>query len=365
MTTRDARSADTGLHRILVVDDEEIVLVALRDTLRREGYEVVTASDAMQGLEALRQAAFSVILTDHQMPLMTGLEFLAQAKRIQPDATRILITAVLSPTTVIGAINKGEIYRFIVKPWLREELLATVSNAVQRYEMICSQAILQAATLAMNEELKLLNKSLEEQIAREAAQNQQLVELNQALSRNLQPSVSFCLHVLETFYPALGTQARRVLAISQAMATALRLSQDQRQTLELSASLHDIGLVSIPRQLIRRWRRGEALSHDERILIERHPVLGQELVRFASPLADVGLVIRAHHERWDGTGYPDRLAGQNILWLGRLLAVAVSYAQSTHPEADKIQALQADCGRAFDPEAVEVLLRSPPQATAS
>ena len=123
-------------HQILVVDDEEIVLVALRETLVRQGYRVVATSNALEATELLRQQAFAVILTDHQMPVLTGLEFLAQVKEIQPEATRILITAVLNLSTVIDAINKGEIYRFIVKPWLREELLATVKNAVQRYELI-------------------------------------------------------------------------------------------------------------------------------------------------------------------------------------------------------------------------------------
>ena len=106
------------MKRVLILDDEEIVLVGLRDTLRREGYEVVTAESALTGLEALKAAPFAVIITDQQMPWMTGLEFLSQAKQIQPEATRVLITAVLDLETVVDAINEGEIYRFIIKPWL-------------------------------------------------------------------------------------------------------------------------------------------------------------------------------------------------------------------------------------------------------
>jgi response regulator RpfG family c-di-GMP phosphodiesterase len=113
----------------------------------------------------LKEQAYSVVITDHQMPMLTGLEFLAQVKQMQPDATRILITAVLNLATVIDAINKGEIYRFIVKPWLREELIVTVKNAVQRYELICKNQMLQVTTLAMNERLVRLNRDLEEQVA--------------------------------------------------------------------------------------------------------------------------------------------------------------------------------------------------------
>ena len=104
------------LKRILVVDDETIVLISLRETLRTQGYEVFAVEDPVEALHLIQKTAFSVILSDQQMPMLTGLEFLAQAKELQPNSVRILITAVLSLSTVIDAINKGEVYRFIVKP---------------------------------------------------------------------------------------------------------------------------------------------------------------------------------------------------------------------------------------------------------
>src|ERR1044071_6933606 len=127
------------------------------------------------------------------MPLLTGLEFLGPAKQMQPDATRILITAVLSLGVVIDAINKGEIYRFIVKPWLREELLVTVSNAVQRFELICRHATLQATLLATNAKLTEVNARLAEEVDRGAAQNTKLAEMTTALEQNLHHSVELCL----------------------------------------------------------------------------------------------------------------------------------------------------------------------------
>ncbi len=354
---------EPALHRILVVDDEEIVLVALRETLRREGYQVSTALDALQGLELMKQGQFSVILTDQQMPHLTGLEFLAQVKKMQPDATRILITAVLSLNTVIDAINKGEIYRFIVKPWLREELLATVRNAVQRYDMLCRTAVLQAATLAINEKLTTVNKALEEQVRRVAEQNKLLEQLNQALQQNLQQSVQLCLKTMETFYPTLGTQARRVAELCKAMAAGLDLSVEDRQTLEISALLYDIGLVGVPRNLIKRWQHEPgSMAEAERILIEQHPILGQELTRFVHHLGKVGVAIRAHHERFDGTGYPDCLTGDEIPWLGRLLAVAVSFAESHHEGYNAVEAIRLGSGSLFDPDAVRAFLRTLPKA---
>jgi response regulator RpfG family c-di-GMP phosphodiesterase len=358
-----AAKPESSLHRILVVDDEEIVLVALRETLRREGYQVDTTVDAVQALEMVRQEQYAVIITDQMMPLLSGLEFLGQVKQIQPDATRILITAVLSLSTVIDAINKGEIYRFIVKPWLREELLATVRNAVQRYELLLRNAVLQATTLSMNEQLASVNRSLEEQVARGVEQNRRLNELNAAMAGNLSHSVDLCLNVMQTFYPVLGQRARRTYAISRAMAENLGLRPEDSQVLEYSSLLHDVGLVGVPRNLIKKWQESpDGLTTAERILIQHHPVLGEELVRFMHHLEPVGRLIRSHHERYDGSGYPDGLSGEAIPRLGRLLAVAVAFAEGTGSDADTLDHIRHRSGTAFDPDAVRLLLRCQPRA---
>ena len=154
-----------SIHPILIVDDEEIVLVALRDTLAHEGYPVVVSPNPVHALSLLKERQFSVVISDQQMPNLTGSEFLAQVKEIQPNATRILITAVLSLSTTIDAIRKDEIYRFVVKPWLREELLITVKNAAQLYELIRTNDGLRAATVEMNKEIVRLNDALDAKVA--------------------------------------------------------------------------------------------------------------------------------------------------------------------------------------------------------
>lgn len=354
------------MRRLLVVDDEEIVLLALRETLLRAGYEVMATGDPEEALEHLRRDPFAVIITDHQMPRMTGLEFLSHAKAIQPDATRILITAVLNLGTVIEAINTGEIFRFIIKPWLREEFLGAVESAVQRYQLVARNAELTAATRAMNERLTDLNRELEEQVARVDQQNRQLADLNAAMADNLHRSVELCVQTMETFYPTLGIQARRVFELARSMARAAELSSDDQRALEIAAWLHDVGLVGVPRRLIRRWEQmPDTLTDAERAVIEHHPVLGEELARFVEPLESVRTAIRSHHERFDGKGYPDRLAGAAIPWLGRLLAVAVAYAESNLPHGATVDLLRQKSGSAFDPEAMVIFLKSIPTAAIS
>jgi response regulator RpfG family c-di-GMP phosphodiesterase len=122
--------------RILLVDDEEIVLFALRETLRREGYEVVACSDPTQALKVLGEQSFALVMTDYQMPMVTGVELLAHARRLQPEASRVLVTASLNMDRIVEAVNVGEICRLVLKPWTREELLLAVRAAVERYEAL-------------------------------------------------------------------------------------------------------------------------------------------------------------------------------------------------------------------------------------
>ncbi|MDB6020649.1 MAG: response regulator receiver protein, partial [Pedosphaera sp.] len=147
------------------------------------------------------------------------------------------------------------------------------------------------------------------------------------------------------------------------MAQGLNLPPEQRQTLEISAWIHDIGLVGVPRQMIKRWVESPAdLNDAERALVEHHPIFGAELAKFAHHLEGVAPTIRAQHERFDGSGYPDKLSGENIPWLARLLAVAVAYAESNLTGQAAADLISQGSGSDFDPEAVRVFLRSLPKA---
>lgn len=344
---------------ILVVDDEAASLTLLQDELNDAGCKTIGFASPEQALEEIKKRKFSVILADQRMPGISGLEMLAQARELQPAASRILITGVLQLNTVIEAINKGEVFRFVVKPWLREELLATIKNGIHRYDLICRNEHLQQATQSMNEQLIGLNRSLEQQVKLVAQKNEELAELNAALERNLSHSIQICVHTMQTFYPTLGNQARRVYELCQSIAQMLELNTEDARTLKTSAWLYDIGLIGAPRQIIKHWQEDpDTLDTAERALIEQHPILGQELAVFGGYLDKVGEIIRAHHECFDGSGYPDQLSGVNIPWLARLLSVAVAYASCPSADAEAIEKVKAGSGTAFDPEAVRAFVRA-------
>jgi response regulator RpfG family c-di-GMP phosphodiesterase len=352
---------DPDLKRVLVVDDEEIVMLALRETLQREGYEVMGIGSPTAAVEVLRTTAFSVIISDHRMPEMTGLEFLNHARQLQPEAARVLITAVLSLETVIGALNRGDIYRFLIKPWLREEFLVAIKDAQEHHALIIRNRQLQAATTAANSELRRVNEALARQLLDGEAQRRHLADLNRSIVNGLEESLHLGVRVLEAFSPALAGRMVRVNEVCTAVAESLALDAADRQVLEIAAWLHDLGMVAVPRSVIRRWESSNAdLDEGDRLLIEQHPIVGQQLVGTEAPFVSAGWVIRAHHERFDGTGYPDGLVGDAIPWLARLLAVVSAWACSRQSPEMTLHMLQSSSGTAFDPEAVRAVLRMVP-----
>jgi len=130
-----------------------MVLATLKITLEHEHFNIVACSNPLKAMTLLPGRDFAVILSDHNMPQMTGLAFLVECRRLCPNSSRILLTAVLDLGTVVEAINRGEIYRFIAKPWRRMELVSAVRDAVQRHDLTTRNHALQAETARLHEEL--------------------------------------------------------------------------------------------------------------------------------------------------------------------------------------------------------------------
>lgn len=343
---------------LLIVDDEPFVLSALKETLEREHYHVVAVSSPLKALAILAERDFAAIISDHRMPEMMGLDFLIESKKIRPHCSRILITAVLSLPTLVDSINKGEIFRFVAKPWLREELTATVRNAIQRYELITHNTALRAETLRLNEELTAANASLHAKVLDLEQQRQQLDVLNRELATSYEHSLELCRRILTTFDPVLGGQVKTLTEICTRMAETDHFTDTERQTLRSASLLCDLGLIGIPRELFRAFRsHPERLTDRERAMLRNHPVFSQTLATFVDSRPALGETIRAHHERYDGRGYPDGLAGNNIPWTARCLAVAVDFIECGLPKQAALDAILAGSGQAYDPEAVRLFLK--------
>lgn len=343
---------------ILIVDDEPVVLSALQQTLEREHFHVVACASPRKALAILAERDFAVIISDQKMPEMLGLDFLIESRRIRPHASRILITAVLSLPTIVDAINKGEIFRFVAKPWLREELIATVRNAVHRHELVIQNEILQAETLRLNGELTAANAALAERVSDLEKQRERLDAANHSLSANYEHSLELCRRILTTYDPILGGQAKALVEFATHMANSDMFDDAQRHALRTASWLCDLGLIGVPREMLRAFRsKMDDLTERERAMLHNHPVYSQTLASLVDDGTGVGEVIRGHHERYDGEGYPDGLAGEAIPWPARCLAVAVGFVESGLPKAAGIDLLLSLSGTAYDPEAVRLFLK--------
>ncbi|CAM2829098.1 HD domain-containing phosphohydrolase [Rariglobus hedericola] len=351
-------SGDPHSPRILVVDDEAIVLGALKETLERDGHRVTATTSPIRALEMLRDQDFAVILSDHRMPEMMGLDFLIESRKIRPNASRILITAVLSLPTIVEAINKGEIFRFVAKPWLREELAATIRNAFQRHHLVSENERLSAQTQELNSRLMVANASLARQVKDLEKQKSALDAANQDLATSYDHSLDLCSRILATYDPYLGGQTKAVVEIAQCMADTNHFTDGERHALRTGAWLCDLGLIGIPRELLRAFRTHPSrLTERERESIQTHPIYSQTLASYVDTNPLVAETIRAHHERFDGTGFPDALRAQSIPWPARCLAVAVCFVESGLAKEKAIEAILAESGKAFDPEAVRLFLK--------
>ncbi len=151
--------------RVLFVDDERNILRTLRRLCRREPYEVLLAASGEEALEILADTPAEVIISDYRMPGMTGVELLARAKQLIPDSVRIVLSGFADTEAVLEAINKGEVYRYLAKPWDDHELLTTIRQGLEHHALLAQNRELTERTRRQNAQLQLLNENLESIVA--------------------------------------------------------------------------------------------------------------------------------------------------------------------------------------------------------
>ena len=367
---------------ILCVDDEPNILSALQRLLHKTGCKILTAPGGEEALAIVQAFAspaspgesspaeglhLAMVMSDQRMPRMTGSELLGRVRDLAPDCVRILLTGFADVASAISAVNTGGAFRYMTKPWETQDLLATVQAGLAHYDLIRQNRRLQAETRRQNDELAALNASLEQRVAERTKtldlRHQELTRLYDMLEKDLFESLAMLLRVMETHSPRLVGHARRVAAHVQRVGPLLGLPEMDVKSVVTAALLHDVGLIGVPHEILDKPE--PLLSEPERMLIRRHPGVGADSVGHLSRLKSVALMIQAHHERYDGHGYPNSLKGEQIPLGARVIAVADGYDHITAPyygepipalEAEAIKYLRAERGRAFDPAVVDAFL---------
>lgn len=311
--------------RVLFVDDEENILKALSRLMMDEDFEVLTASSGEEGLRLLHATDnVGLIVSDQRMPGITGVQFLAQAREMVPEALRIVLTGYADINATMDAINQGGAYRYITKPWNDEDLVLTIRDAVRQYQLIEENRRLTEIVNRQNEELKEWNSSLKQRVLSQTAQirksNEDLHRLNERLTMNFRGTIQAFASLIELRDRGGRSHAMNVAAIAAGLAVNLRLSSEQVEAVRVAGMLHDIGKIGIPDRYIVL----DAIDHEGEGADDyrQHPVRGQAALDTVEDLRSVGLMIRNHHERYDGAGFPDKLVADAIPLGARIIAMA-------------------------------------------
>jgi len=340
--------------RILVVDDEEPIREVVCSMLGAAGYPCTPAASGNEALALLASGEeFELMLSDLMMAEMQGDILLERAKERFPDMPVIMVTAVSDLSVALSAIRNGA-YDYLLKPFERDQLLNTVKRALE------------------NRRLRLENRAF--QLHLESRVEEQTERLRRALADREQANADLKRShdmMLEALGDALDLKdaeteghSKRVTAFTIAIARAMRLPDEEVESIAHGAFLHDIGKMAIPDSVL---RKPGPLTPDEVLIMREHCLRGYQMVCKIPFLADAAEIVYAHQERWDGTGYPRGLKGEEIPLGARIFSIADTLDAITsdrpYRAAQSYQAAREEIehwsGRQFDPVIVRVFLAMP------
>lgn len=333
--------------RILVVDDETPVREVMCSILSQAGYECRPVSSARDALTVLRSnEKISIVLSDLIMEGVDGLTLLAQMKEQSPDIPVVMVTAVQDISVALAAIRNGA-YDYLPKPFEKEQLLVMVRRALEtrrlRLENRAYQTNLESLVSARTE---MLRKALAD------------------LERSYDITLEALGDALDLKDAETEGHSKRVTAFTIAIARAMELPQERVRVIARGAFLHDVGKMAIPDAILRKPGR---LTPEEQEKMREHAMLGYQMLRKIPFLQEAADIVYSHQERYDGSGYPRGLRGDQIPLGARIFAVADTFDAMTsdrpYRAAQSISSgrreIERNAGKQFDPEIVRIFLGVP------
>lgn len=333
--------------RVLVVDDEPEIRNVLCELLD-DRYECVAASSAEEALALLQVKPFHLIISDITMSGMSGLEMVTRVPQNASEAVFVMISGMQTIESAIEALRVG-VFDYIMKPFDLRQVEAAVKRALEHYELRRAK--------------RLYESHLEELVEQRTAElDRALDSLEEAYRATLMALTA----ALETRDSETHGHSQRVVSFSLRLGRELSLDKMQMKSLEFGSLLHDIGKIGVPDAILRKPAK---LTDEEWIKMRQHPLHGQQILRGIDFLEGATRVVAQHHEKWDGSGYPLGLRGEEIDLNARIFAVADAFDAITSdrvyragkPYEAAAAELDRCAGQHFDPQIVEAFHRVPPQ----
>jgi len=326
--------------RILVVDDEALSLDVVQRMLVDAGYSVTTFDSALKAIQELNANPhlYDVVLTDLMMPEKSGIELLRELG--DESVVKVVMTGYATVDNAISCLRENT-YDFIQKPFGKKELLALVKRAVEYHSLRNENARYQT--------------HLEQMVRERSAQvATSLEEVKQSYEFTLEALVA----MLDAREHYTGRHSSRVREMAVVLGRYMGVDKEYLQALASGALLHDIGKIGIPDAILNKPGR---LAGDEWDIMRRHAEIGYSIIRSSPYLRDAAEIVRAHHERFDGRGYPRRLKGEEICLGARIFAVIDAYDamrskrvyRDAMPPDEACKEIRKGSGSQFDPAIVD------------
>lgn len=311
-----------GVVTVLVVDDEEPIRNALRKFLKQQQFEVFAAASAEDALQQLRLHKVALMLSDIRMPGTSGVDLVPQALEIEPDLAILMLTAVNDATSAALCMQRGAM-DYLTKPIELADLGRAVQRAIKRREMLL--------------ENRHLNQWLKEEVTTRTAE---LHRQQHRMERISTATLEALVNALEAKDPYLRGHSARVADLSANIATELGMNEEEVDRVRMAGRLHDLGKIGTRDAVV---NKEGPLTPEEFEHVKQHVVIGAQILAPLVHLGDVVSMVKSHHERWDGTGYPDGLRGEEIPKGGRIIAAAEVYDALTtsRPYQEKMTPEQA------------------------
>jgi putative nucleotidyltransferase with HDIG domain len=331
--------------RVLFVDDEENIINSLRRLFHDEDFETLTATSGAEGIEILKNNDnIGLIVSDQRMPGLSGVDFLEQARKITPEAIRIVLTGYADIEAAMGAINRGGAYRYLSKPWDDDNLVQNIREAVDLFTLKQENSRLTEIVKEQNKTLAEWNSRLKSRVIEQnreiVERNEKLSSLNIKLKENFQNSIAAFANLIELRNKTSGSHSKYVAELSARIAESLRLSASEIETIHTAGLLHDIGKIGISEDLLNK--KLSDMSSTEQEEYKSHAVRGQSAIASIEDLQEVGILIRHHHEWFNGEGWPDNLRQHSIPIGSRIICMAdyVDKIMTYNPTSEIISHVQ-------------------------